>query len=57
MYYIYKYILIIIIFLYIFLHSGNACRSIVRRYLKKKFSTIEAAEEAYGICYFGAKVN
>lgn len=32
-----------------------ACRSRVRQFLKEKFPTVAAAEEAYGICYFGEK--
>ena len=28
-----------------------------KKILKKKFQTIEAAEEAYEICHFSAKVN
>jgi hypothetical protein len=38
-------------------YIGTACRNIVRRHLKEKFPTIAAAEEAYGICYFGEKVK
>ena len=42
-------------FKFVLFYIGMACRSKVRLFLKRKYPTVAAAEEAYGICYFGEK--